>query len=153
VREALLPVHFAGVWFLPLFVLMWLVITGGLARLGGWSSLATQFRASRPASGEWFRFVSGSMGKSAFPVSYGGCLFVCVSEAGIALSILFLFRLLSPPLFIPWSQVASVEKKRLLFVRYVVIRLRNQWPVISIRGPAGQRIEEVFARVLPRRVL
>jgi hypothetical protein len=150
---AVVRAHMEPQWFLPLFVIMWLVITGVLSRLGGWASLATQFRSSQPADGERFRFVSGSMGKRAFPVSYGGCLFVVVSQRGFALSILFPFRFQSPPLFIPWAQVESVEEKRLLFVSYVVVRLREQWPLISLRGRAGRRIKEVYESLPSTRAL
>jgi len=140
-------------WFLLLFAVGWLVISGLLARVGGWASLATQFRSVEPASGERFRFVSGSMGKGTFPVSYGGCLFFVVSQRGFELSVLFPFRFQSPSLFIPWSQVESVGERRLMFVRYIVIRLRNQWPLISVRGPAGRRIREVYESLPPKRVL
>ena len=118
-----------------------------LAILGGWASLATYFRANGPVQGERFRFVSGSMGARFLPVSYGSCLFLTVNETGFRVAILFLFRLLSPPLFIPWKAVASVEPKRFLFFRYTVVHLRDQWPRISIRGTAGREIELAYGRV------
>jgi len=140
-------------WFLPLFAAGWLLITGLLAHAGGWSTLARHFRSSaEPASGERFRFVSGSMGTRAFPVSYGRCLFLMVSPGGFALSILLPFRFQSPPLFIPWSQVETVEAKRLLFLSYTLIRLRSQWPEISVSGRAGRRIKEVHERLASRGV-
>jgi hypothetical protein len=134
-------------WFFPLFALLWVTITGLLAILGGWASLATYFRAGGAVEGERFRFVSGSMGARFLPVHYGNCLFVTVNETGFRLSIFFPFRLLSPPLFIPWNAVASVALKRFLFFRYVVVHLRDQWPRISIRGGAGQRIEQAYRRI------
>lgn len=124
---------------------MWFGITALLSLTGGWPSLATHFRATQPANGDLFRFVSGSMGAKRFPVSYGGCLFVAVNSIGFHLSIFFPFRFQTPPLFIPWSQVESVEQKRFLFIRRTVIRVRGQWPIISIRGRAGQSIEEAYA--------
>src|ERR687883_215872 len=133
-------------WFLPLFVLLWVGVTGFLAVLGGWSGLATHLRAEQPVEGERFRFVSGSLGARFLPVSYGRCLFVAVNESGFGLSILFLFRVLGPPLFIPWREVELVEQKRFLFFQYTVVRLRNQWPTLSIRGEAGKRIHQGFAR-------
>jgi hypothetical protein len=140
-------VQLAPLWFMLLFAGMWLVITGVLSRVSGWTSLATQFRATQPTSGEKFRFVSGSVGKKGFPVGYRNCLFVSVGERGLGLAILFLFRFQSPSLFIPWSQVESVAEKKIFFARYVVICLRNQWPAISLRGPAGERVKEVYARL------
>jgi hypothetical protein len=64
-------------WFVALFVLWWLFLTGLLAYLGGWTKLAGRFRADGPGvpvDGERFRFASGSLGRRAFPVSYGNCL-------------------------------------------------------------------------------
>ncbi len=132
-------------WFFPFFALFWCAITALLAILGGWASLATYFRAAAPVEGERFRFVSGSMGARFLPVNYGNCLFVTVNETGFRLSILLLFRLLSPPLFIPWKVVTSVEPKRFLYFRYTVVKLRDQWPRISLAGKAGRQIEQAYA--------
>ena len=133
--------------FFPFFVAMWAFISTSLAAVSGWISLAKQFRVTSPFRGERFRFVSGSMGLSYFPVSYGSCLFVAVGELGFTLSILFLFRLFSPPLFIPWHDVKSVEVKRMFFMRYTVVRLKDHWPTISIRGAAGRKIYEIYTRL------
>lgn len=140
------PAYMQPQWFFPLFAIVWFGIGGLIAYTSGWARLAATFRASQPVAGERFRFVSGSMGAAFFPVNYGGCLFFAVGDMGIRLSVLFLFRLLSPPLFIPWSQVESVTAKRSLFGRYAVIRVRNHWPTISVRGRAGRFIEETYAR-------
>jgi hypothetical protein len=132
-------------WLFPLFVLMWLGGGAILSVLSGWHTLASRFRAEQPALGERFRFASGFIGNPAFPVHYSSCLFVTVSNSGLSISIFFLFRFLTPTLFIPWSEVTSVELKQLLFYRYCAIRLRDQWPTICVRGGAGQRIAEVYA--------
>jgi hypothetical protein len=129
-----------------MFALMWVSISALLSVLGGWTSLAGEFRAPHSIGGQRFRFVSGSMGARVFPVNYGGCLFVTVNETGFGLSILFPFRLLSPPLFIPWSQVASVETKRFFLVNRASVRLHGRWPTISVRGAAGKCIVDAYAR-------
>ncbi|MDB6042539.1 MAG: hypothetical protein JWM63_1090 [Gammaproteobacteria bacterium] len=132
-------------WFFSLFALLWVGICGLLSLFSGWSGLASHFRAEQPVLGERFRFVSGSMGSRFFPVHYGNCLFITVNDSGFRLSIFFPFRFLTPPLFIPWEAVDSIEPKRFLFfLRYSVIRLRDQWPAISVRGGAGQRIADVY---------
>ena len=135
-------------YFFATFVCLWIAVSAGLSMFGGWFSLSHDFRAGPSFPGVRFRFASGSMGAGLFPVtSYGGCLFLTISESGFRLSILFVFRLLSPPLFIPWSAVASVEPKRLLFLPYTVVHLRRGWPTIAFRGAAGRCIESTFARV------
>ena len=133
--------------WLPLtFIVMWIVITGLLAHLSGWAGLSSYLRATAPPGGEHFRFVSGSMGLKFFPVSYSGCLFLDVNTEGFRLSVLFPFRLQSPPLFVPWAQVATVTEKRFLFMEFTDLRLRDHWPTISIRGKAGKAIREASAR-------
>jgi hypothetical protein len=132
-------------YFFAAFVCMWLVITALLSMLGGWLSLSREFGASSLVSGTRFRFASGSMGAGLFPAtSYGNCLFLTVNEIGFRLSILFVFRFLSPPLFIPWQAVASVESKRLLFIPYTVVHLQRGWPTIMFRGAAGRAIQDAF---------
>lgn len=131
-------------WFFPLFVGMWLGITGLLAYMGGWAILASSFRAERETDGERFRFRSGSVGWQFFPVRYGNCLFVTVNPEGLRLSILFPFRFLSPPLFIPWSKAESVEEKKIFFFRYYVLSIRDHWPRITLRGSTGRHAKDAF---------
>jgi len=140
------PWYMAPQWFLLTFGAMWLGICSILAILGGWRSLAMDFCAAEPATGEVFRFVSGSMGLGVFPVSYGRCLFVTVAQTGVQISILFLFRVLSPPLFIPWTEVESVEEKRFLLFRSTLIRVRGHWPRITLRGQSARRVAEVYTQ-------
>ena len=147
------PDPFDPHWILPFIVLLWFGGTGLLSLLSGWSSLAFQFRAAGPAQGEKFRFVTGSIGMRFLPVNYHHCLFVTINETGFHLGILFLFRFLSPPLFIPWLQVESVAAKRLLFMRYAAVKIRGHWPTISISGNAGKRILEVHTTVSSPRSL
>jgi hypothetical protein len=133
-------------WFFLFFLVMWMGISGLLAVVGGWSSLATLYRANSPAEGERFYFRSGSLGHRSFPVSYSGCLFPTINSQGLYLSIFLLFRFLSPPLFIPWSKVESIDLKRFLFFRYVVITLRGHWARISLRGAPGLKAKEEYEK-------
>jgi hypothetical protein len=133
-------------WFIAGFVVLWLGMSALLALLGGWTSLAARFRSAEPKAGERLRFVSGSIGAPLMPVSYGRSLFLTLSEEGFGLSVLFLFRFLTPPLFIPWREVESVEERRSLFGRYTVVRVRNHWPTISIRGDAGERLRILYVK-------
>lgn len=132
-------------WLLLLFAFIWLGVGALLSRMGGWSRLAGSFRAKYPASGERFRFVSGSVGAGRLPVNYNSCLFVVVSRRGVHLSILFPLRFRSPPLFIPWSEVESVTEKQFMRTFGVSIHLRGSWPTISVRGQAGHSIRAAYA--------
>jgi hypothetical protein len=132
-------------WFFPLFVLMWFGISGLLSLLSGWRGLASRFPGSEAAQGDNYRFASGSMGIPYFPVNYSNCLFVTVNEKGFRVAVFFLFRFLSPPLFVPWSQVESVVEKRFLFLRYAAVRIRENWPILSFYGKAGKSILRAYA--------
>jgi hypothetical protein len=147
-----MPVFMQPQWFLPLFAAMWFGITGLLAHMGGWTSLAAKFRAIQAADGQRFRFVSGSMGKRFLPVRYENCLFVTVNTEGFYLSILFPFRFQCPPLFIPWTDIESVTERRFLFIfRYVTIAVKGHWSQISIRGRAANSIQRAFIASAERR--
>jgi hypothetical protein len=132
-------------WFFPLFILMWLGITGLLSYIGGWASLASSFPAHDEVRGESFRFRSGSLGRRYFPVRYGNCLFITVNQEGFGISILFPFRFLSPPIFVPWAEVVAVEEKRYFyFLSYYVVGIRDHWSRISVRGTPGRSLKEQF---------
>jgi hypothetical protein len=133
-------------WLFVLFGAMWLGGGAVLARASGWRALAERFRSARPVDGERFRFVTGWIGASkSFPVQYRGALFITISGEGFLLSIFFPFRLGSPPLFIPWTEVESVTEEAAWFVDRVVVRLRDLPTVIRIAGRAGQRMAEAYA--------
>lgn len=142
----------ASLWFFPFFILMWLSICSLLALLSGWKSLAARFPSAQVVEGESFRFASAAFGHSWFPVSYGNCLFFTVSPTGLHASIFFLFRPLSPPMFIPWSQVESVSAHRFLFVGSTVIRFRDHWSHIKVYGRAGQYILQAYERATQNRM-
>lgn len=141
------PVIFVLQWFIPFFVAMWFGVTGLLSYLSGWPVLAARFRSATSVVGEHFRFVSGSVGVSnRFPVNYRNCLFITVGITGFRISVLFLFRLFSPPLLIPWSQVESVTEQRYWFIHRSVIRIRGFSGNIIVPDPVGQCITQAYAR-------
>ncbi len=131
--------------FLPLFVGLWLAVAALLSRMGGWSGLAKVFGAPGPVEGERFRFASGSMGKDFAPVNYNNCLFVTVNGEGLRLSVLFLMRFRSPPLFIPWSSVESVNESKVFLSTVHEITIRGHWPKITLRGAAGQAAHAAYS--------
>lgn len=133
-------------WNFLSVILMIVAISFVLGVNGGWASLAKKFRARDAVRGERFRFVSGQMGASFMPVWYRNCLSVTVNEAGFGLSIFFLSRLFSPPLFIPWGDVESVTTKQTFLSSSTAIRIRGHWPTITLRGKAGEHIKRHHER-------
>ncbi len=131
-------------WFFPIFVLMWVAICGVLSVLGGWRELGVQFRARSDTDGERFRFVSGSLGKGYFPVNYSSCLFITVNPSGFELSILFLFRMFHPRLFIPWSSIESARREKHWFFNYTAVYLHGFSKRLHLSGRVGRRILEFY---------
>lgn len=69
--------------------------------VGGWRALATRFAASRPLPPGASWFVSARFG----PINYLGSVAVASLPEGLYLARLPLFRLLHPPLVVPWSEL------------------------------------------------
>jgi hypothetical protein len=123
---------------------MWVSICVLVSLYSGWFSLARTYRRRGAATGERFYFASGTLGLPVVPVSYSSVLFVSVGPAGLALSVLFPFRLLHPPIMIPWSHVESVVQRRLFFFSSSVIRVHDHWPRIRLLGAAGRKALRQF---------
>jgi hypothetical protein len=136
-------------WFFPLFAVMWFAITSLLAHWGGWVTLAEHFRSDGTRDGRRFRFASGSVGRSWMRVSYGGCLFVTITSTGLQLSLFLPFRFQSPPLFVPWTAVASVVQKRILLSRVTTLVLHDTWPRINLRGAPAKAVYEACTAARP----
>ena len=88
------------------FVCLWIIVSALISYLGGWWALS-QYYLSKPHSvrKKWL-FQSAAM---RFMTSYGNCLNVGVTDRGLLLSVLFLFRFGHPPLLIPWEDI-KLEK-------------------------------------------
>lgn len=141
-------------WWLPQTLLLFCVLILGikylLSHLSGWRSLASRFACKGAVEGEHFRFASAAMGYLPFPVSYNRTLCVTVAPTGFRLSKVSLFRLFSPPLFIPRSEIESVNEARFLFLRSTVIRVRGHWGGIRLYGRVGEKIFLAYGRTSPR---
>jgi hypothetical protein len=134
--------------FFVQFGLLWLAITTGLSIFSGWRILCSRFPDERVQGGEKFRFASLSMGTSFFPVNYSNCVAIEAGTNGFRISLWLLFRLFHPPMFIPWSQVSSIESKSwLFFFRFSRVQLRNSSVKIDVMGRPGVKLKELYDHV------
>ena len=125
--------------FLVAFPALWVGVNAVLSYTGGWALLAKRFRSDHSEKGHEFRFATALFKKKPMPpVTYRGNLFITIGENGIQLSLLFLFRVLSPPLLIPWSEIEGISEQRHLFGIYGVIDIRNCPVRILVPGNAGK---------------
>ena len=125
----------------------WCALAAFFSLFGGWSTLAIEFRSSTSATGNRFRFASGAVRKGRLRgTGYFQSLIVTVNDAGIYLAVWPFPRFVSPPLFLPWSRVASVTERGTTSAHVAVIELLGQWPEIQMRGEAGRHILDAFQR-------
>lgn len=54
--------------------------------------------------------------------NYRNCLRLGANQDGLYLAVLFLFRFMHPPLFVPWSEI-KITRKRGLFGEYVTLTM------------------------------
>jgi hypothetical protein len=84
---------------IPLF---WLLISGMIARMSGWRTLAEAYPLQSDPTGPKLRFQSATLRWSS---NYTGIVHVSGDGQGLYLSVLFLFRIGHPPMFIPWDEI------------------------------------------------
>jgi hypothetical protein len=92
------------IWVLAVlvaFVPVWALVCWVLSSLSGWGRLAERYRAGSRARAQR-KLTGGRVGG----VAYSGCLYVSGDAHGLSVSVLLLFRVAHPPLFIPWTKLA-----------------------------------------------
>jgi hypothetical protein len=113
----------AAVVFPIFFVTLWCTICFVLSRVSGWALLARRFRADSRFLGRSWGWQSARM---RWLCNYNHCLTFGSEVSGLYMSIMFLFRLGSPPLLIPWTEVTVWRRRRILLFRFVELRLGSE---------------------------
>ena len=104
-------------WFVVFLVVAWVAVTALLAVLSGWPSLATRFRTDTRPPGAPLRGQVSRIGL----VTERNVTGLVVSDRGLYLWTLWPFRLLRPPLLIPWTAVRSVRERAVLWTATYVV--------------------------------
>ncbi|HTO50961.1 MAG TPA: hypothetical protein VML91_25215 [Burkholderiales bacterium] len=104
-------------WFLAFFLVAWVAVTVLLAVLSGWPSLAKRFRTETRPPGTPMRGQVSRIGL----VTERNVTGLVVSDRGLYLWTLWPFRLLRPPLLIPWAAVRSVRERSVLWTPTYVV--------------------------------
>lgn len=121
-----------------IFVVVGFLVALLLSSIGDWRRLAKRFRASHKPSGQTMKFRSAAVGV----VSYGNILTVCVAEEGLYLALFFPFRLMHPPLLIPWDEFTGVrENKFLARTTYRFSIGSPEWASMTIQERLMQEIK------------
>jgi hypothetical protein len=123
--------------FVAIWMAGWVTFSILFSALSGWRELARSYRAHHTVQGRRFHFQSARMKHFT---AFRGSLIIRVSEAGLHLSVLPLFRIGMPSLFIPWADVSAVHK--------------HLWfgPVVEYRFRECPQVPFVIARRLANRI-
>ena len=133
---------------IPLFLAFWSLVIAMVSVIGGWHGLARLYRREETTFSiggddpvDKYRWASLKMGPKFFPTNYGNCITVSLSERGLGLSVMPLFRTLHPPLLIPWTAIENCElgKEVGLFDR-ALIQVQGVANPLRIYGRAGRAI-------------
>jgi len=97
------------------FVTLWCVVCFTLSRISGWALLANRFRAdSRRPERTW----TWQSARMRWGCNYNRCLNFGADPSGLYLSIMFLFRIGSPSLLVPWPEITVWKRRSFLFFRF-----------------------------------
>jgi hypothetical protein len=83
-----------------------------ISKISGWEKLAQSYNGNPPVSVKRFLFQDGWM---RYGINYRGILTLGGNYQGFTLSIIFLFLIGHPPLFIPWNEIVISEKQQDIF--------------------------------------
>lgn len=91
------PHHLPGIWCLRCKIIS----------LFGWKQLASRHTAFLPAEGE---HLAGQSLHLSLLGNYKGCITFHVSKSGLGISVMRIFAVGHPPLFLPWSAVRYLKE-------------------------------------------
>jgi len=115
------------IWSLPLFLGLWCGIVAFLALISGWLQLSRKFPCPADFQAKQsFSLASLSLGIPYFPVAHRNCAYISIGEMGIKISIMFIFRILHPPILVPWREIESVKWVRRTWINSVIVNIRNE---------------------------
>lgn len=133
--------------FAPLgFAAIWAGVTLLLSFLSGWSSLAGTYRGRLSSVRYAVGMGSGRMSRFGLPTNLNNVLNVAVGAEGVQLSLFPLFALGSPPLLIPWSDLAGCRSYQRfgMFDRFAFRPARCDVK-ITLSGRAARLLRDVVA--------
>jgi hypothetical protein len=96
------------------FIALWCFILWMIALIGGWRKLAASYHDPRDFQGQTLRFQSAQLNWS----NYRNILHLGLTERGLHLVPMVLFRPFHRPLFIPWEEIVAEPIQRTLFGGY-----------------------------------
>ncbi|MBI5526892.1 MAG: hypothetical protein HY897_11210 [Deltaproteobacteria bacterium] len=131
---------------------IWIFVCVVLSVLGGWRALAQVYRSTLPPSfpppRNLWKFQSA---RFRWGTNYNGILTVGADDAGLHLSVFFLFKAGHPPLLIPWRDITAVAYRGLLFSGRTLSFARAPGVTITVREPLARSIAAAAGAAWPGR--
>jgi hypothetical protein len=125
--------------FLIYFLCLWLLVGATISVIGGWFSLAKVYRTQVAFDGTKWRMQSGQM---RWLANYNNVLTIGVSQQGLSLASMFLFRFMHPPLLVPWSEI-KVRRKTGWVFEYVILTMGHDLAIpLRIRAKLAAKLRE-----------
>lgn len=117
--------------FLLFFLAVWISITLLMSIIGGWRLLSKAYRADFSFDGKKLKMKSGGM---RWGTNYGACLTIGANREGLYLAVFPIFRIGHPPLFVPWNDISTEDRKQPIFfptVKFIFRKCPNVHLVFS----------------------
>lgn len=129
--------------YLLIAVVIYLLISTLLSRVGGWHELASRYPAlGEPDGGEKFNFRSVALRKWSMPTNYTGFVTVILTEQGVYLNVALFFRFQHEPIFIPWASIENVTAGPTVLTQFFTLHVAGSKTGITISGEPGQKIAQ-----------
>ena len=132
------PSVFAAI-FPIYFLCLWLLVGATISYVGGWFSLAKVYRTRVPFDGaKW----GGQSGRMRGLANYNNVLTLGVSQQGLYLASMFLFRFMHPPLLVPWGEIKVRRNKGWVF-EYVTFTMGHELEIpLRVREKLAAKLRE-----------
>jgi len=132
--ETWMPVA-TGLGVVTLFVIFWCTVTWVISKFG-WARLAKEFATTSTATGKRYGCVSVLFRPL---ISYNNCVKVGLSDVGIHLAMMPLFRIGHPPLLIPWRFVERYAERKMWWCSTLRIELNAAEVSFDIMLPVASK--------------
>jgi hypothetical protein len=116
--------------FAGFFVCLWLFVGFIVSRMG-WSTFAQRYPSFSRPLGESFNCPAAWF-RSPFS-SYKNVVRVVFADSGVYVYAFILFRAFHPAFLIPWEKVAGIKTKKILWMGYDVLEIRDGSDEMNIR--------------------